>query len=187
MPLGRRSRRAPATAMLAAVALLAASCERERRDFQSSPPPPPEYAISLTDLHPGGSAVPSGPSRSPFDGNAYALSEGKRLFSAYNCTGCHANGGGGMGPALIDDEWLYGSGADQVYRTILEGRPNGMPTFRGKVPDSQIWQLTAYVRSMNGWAPKDAAPNRVDHMSGPRPESATVEQAPRNATPGVAH
>ena len=35
--------------------------------------------------------------------------QGKRLFSWYNCIGCHANGGGGIGPPLMDDEWIYGS------------------------------------------------------------------------------
>ena len=29
--------------------------------------------------------------------NAQAVVEGKRLFSQYNCSGCHSNGGGGMG------------------------------------------------------------------------------------------
>ena len=31
-----------------------------------------------------------------------------------------------------------------------------MPSFRGKIPDDQIWQLVAYVRSLSGHAPKDA-------------------------------
>src|SRR5690242_18617526 len=38
-----------------------------------------------------------------------AIAEGKKLFSRYNCTGCHGNGGGGSGPALMDDRWFYGS------------------------------------------------------------------------------
>ena len=102
----------------------------------------------------------------PLEENAFALSEGKRLFGAFNCTGCHANGGGGIGPALMDDLWLYGDSADQIYRSILEGRPNGMPSFRGKISDGQMWEIAAYVRSLSGHAPKDAAPVRSDHMSG---------------------
>ena len=43
-----------------------------------------------------------------------------------------------------------------------------MPSFRGKVPDDQIWQLAAYVRSMSGNVPKAAAPGRNDDMH-PRP------------------
>ena len=75
----------------------------------------------------------------------------------------------------------YGHEADQIFHTILEGRPNGMPAFRGKIPDKQIWQLAAYVRSMSGLVPKDVAPSRDDHMSGNPPESSTTRQQPKNA------
>ncbi len=98
------------------------------------------------------------------------MGEGKRLYAAYNCVGCHAHGGGGMGPALIDDEWLYGSAPDQVFATIVQGRPNGMPSFGGRIPDYQIWQLAQYVRSMSGLTRIDASPGRSDHMRNKPPE-----------------
>ena len=79
-----------------------------------------------------------------------------------NCTGCHAHGGGAIGPPLMDDNWIYGSQPDQIFATIVEGRPNGMPSFRGKLPDYEIWQLAAYVRSLSGQTPKHAAPGRDD-------------------------
>jgi cytochrome c oxidase cbb3-type subunit 3 len=82
----------------------------------------------------------------------------------------------------MDDEWIYGAAADQIFSTIVEGRPNGMPTFRGKIPDFQVWQIAAYVRSMGGLVPKDVAPNRDDHMSGSPPESSTTRQQPVNST-----
>jgi cytochrome c oxidase cbb3-type subunit III len=159
-------------------------CKRESRRFREAPPASMARDVVLTELHPGGGS-PLDRAIAPYEQNAYALSEGKRLYSAYNCSGCHANGGGGMGPALMDDQWIYGHEADQIYRTIVEGRPNGMPTFRGKIPDYQVWQLAAYVRSMSGFAPKDAAPNRSDHMSGKPAESSTPRQAPKNAGPGA--
>ena len=81
------------------------------------------------------------------------MSEGQRLYTWFNCVGCHAHGGGGMGPALMDDEWIYGSDPAQIFSTIIEGRPNGMPTFGGKVNAQEAWQLVAYVRSMSGRAP----------------------------------
>ena len=37
-----------------------------------------------------------------------------------------------------------------------------MPAFADRIPQDQIWQLVAYVRSMSGLAPQDAAPNRDD-------------------------
>jgi cytochrome c oxidase cbb3-type subunit 3 len=100
----------------------------------------------------------------PYDHNAYALSEGQRLFNWMNCSGCHANGGGGMGPALMDDKWIYGSDPANIFATIVEGRPNGMPSFRGKLTDDQVWELVAYVRSLSGLTRRDAMPSRDDHM-----------------------
>ena len=55
-----------------------------------------------------------------------------------------------MGPPLMDDQWIYGSAPANIVATILEGRPNGMPAFRGKIPDHQAMQLAAYVRSISG-------------------------------------
>jgi cytochrome c oxidase cbb3-type subunit 3 len=54
-----------------------------------------------------------------------------------------------MAPDLMDDEWIYGSRLEQIHATIVEGRPNGMPAWGGKIPDQQIWQIAAYVRSMS--------------------------------------
>jgi cytochrome c oxidase cbb3-type subunit 3 len=108
--------------------------------------------------------------QSPLNGNAYGLSEGKRLFSWFNCVGCHHHGGGGIGPALMDHRWVYGSRPDQIYSTIVQGRPNGMPSYAGRLTDQQVWQLVAYVESLAGNAAKDAAPGREDDMSSSKPE-----------------
>ena len=35
---------------------------------------------------------------SPYENNAYQLSQGKRLYDWFNCKGCHASGGGASGP-----------------------------------------------------------------------------------------
>jgi cytochrome c oxidase cbb3-type subunit III len=151
--------------------LAALSCKREERGFRVQPPSAGTVSSkSLSDLQPG-PAAPTPEVRSEYEENAYALSEGKRLYSAYNCNGCHSQGGGGMGPPLMDEKWIYGGRPEQVFATIVEGRPNGMPSFRGRVPDYQVWQLSAYVRSMSGQSPKDAAPSRDDHMQGKPSES----------------
>jgi cytochrome c oxidase cbb3-type subunit III len=81
--------------------------------------------------------------------NPDAVNTGKRLFQQYNCSGCHSNGGGGMGPDLMDDVWIYGGRLEQIHQTLVDGRPNGMPSWGGKVPDEQLWQLSAYVRSLS--------------------------------------
>ena len=159
---------APRMAALLAVALtasaLAAACEREARPFNG------RTSIDA-------SVAPAG-ARNPYAGNAWGVAEGKRLFTAYNCVGCHANGGGGMGPPLMDERWTYGSDDASVFATIAKGRPNGMPAFESRVPESQIWMLAAYVQSMSGRLPMDVLPSRADHMRYSTPENARRARPP---------
>jgi cytochrome c oxidase cbb3-type subunit 3 len=98
---------------------------------------------------PGYSLVTVDPRAAAYYDNPEAVTTGKRLFGQYNCSGCHSNGGGGMGPALMDDVWIYGGRLEQIHQTLVEGRPNGMPAWGGKIPDEQLWQISAYVRSMS--------------------------------------
>lgn len=165
---------------LVAVAAAVSACRREDRDFRPPPVPSVASAATVSALRPG-DAPPSPSPGNPFEHNAWALSEGKRLFDDYNCSGCHAHGGGGMGPPLMDAAWIYGSEPANIFATIVEGRPNGMPAFRGKIPDDQVWMLAAYVRSMAGLERMDAAPQRSDHMS-----AAPAEQMRRKEPPGGA-
>jgi cytochrome c oxidase cbb3-type subunit 3 len=37
---------------------------------------------------------------------------------------------------------------DQIYDTIAQGRANGMPAWGSKIPQQQIWELVAYIKSM---------------------------------------
>ncbi|PYQ47863.1 MAG: hypothetical protein DMF59_17700 [Acidobacteria bacterium] len=88
----------------------------------------------------------------------------------YNCSGCHAHGGGGIGPALMDDEWTYGSSPANIYTSIAEGRPNGMPSYGGHIPDYQIWELTTYVRALGGFESRVQVSARPDAMMPRRAE-----------------
>lgn len=156
-------------------------CERERRGFQDSPPGTPALImVTQSELHAGPKPRPVSV-ESPYDHNAYAASEGKRLFNQYNCSGCHFQGGGGIGPPLMDNEWIYGSQPENIYASIVEGRPNGMPSFRNKIVPQQVWQLVAYVRSMSGLLPKDVAPGRSDDMQVNAQEQQTTKQRPVNS------
>ena len=147
------------------------SCRREERRFHEPPSAQARSAATrLVSLAPG-PHTPDVHVPSPYNDNAFAISEGKRLFGWYNCVGCHSHGGGGMGPPLMDDNWIYGSDPENIFATIVEGRPNGMPSFRGRIPEGQAWQLVAYVRSMSGLGSKQAAPNRADAMEGAPPEN----------------
>jgi cytochrome c oxidase cbb3-type subunit III len=167
---------------LLALATLLASCEREQRGFREATAASiSSSAEQRVDFQPGsGTTAPVAPTSSSmsdaYEYNAYAVSEGARLYNAYNCVGCHAHGGGGMGVPLIDKEWLYGYSPTDIYKTIVEGRSNGMPSFRGKIPDYQVWQIVAYVRAMTGQLRKDVEPGRTDHMTTKKPESSTPQE-----------
>ena len=169
----------------ALLALAFSGCKREARDFQRPmAESAPAHDVQLSELHPG-TSTPAPTFPNPYEENAYSVSEGKRLFGAYNCSGCHANGGGGIGPPLIDADWVYGAEPGQVYDTIVKGRPNGMPSFSGKIPEYQVWELVAYVRSLSGQLPSDVANSRSDHMQGKKPEALTPREHPRRDYPAA--
>jgi cytochrome c oxidase cbb3-type subunit 3 len=161
------------------VLLVIAGCKRERRVFDpGATGSQVADGVALTEVHAGGGTAPSYPAK--YQESAYAVSEGKRLYNAYNCVGCHAHGGGAIGPALMDAEWIYGSRPDQIYSDIVQGRPNGMPSFSGKIPDYQVWELVAYVRSMSGQLPTDVAPSRSDEMPVAKAEQARKKEHPED-------
>ena len=172
---------------LLAVGLLAAvACEREARRLNEPPPKPPVTFVAQTALQPGPTMV-TDTAEGPFDDNAFGTTEGQQLYNQMNCSGCHSNGGGGMGPALMDDQWLYGSLPNQIFATIAEGRPNGMPTWKYRLTTEQIWQLVGYVRSLSGLTPKSARPARDDHMMTRPAPNQTPHAKPKNAgLPGPA-
>jgi cytochrome c oxidase cbb3-type subunit III len=173
--------------LLACGGLLLGACEREERAFRpDTAASETEEKIALVPLSPGPNppVIQTTGKGKDYESNAYHLSQGKKLYTWFNCVGCHANGGGGMGPPLMDDRWIYGGSIENVVATIREGRPNGMPSFRGKVPDDQIWQLAAYVRSMSGNVPKDAAPARNDDMHpGPAENRASASPPIQSGAP----
>jgi cytochrome c oxidase cbb3-type subunit III len=141
------------------------ACQREKRELRAAPATRESFlAIPNSELHAGGAVPSTGSLSNPYEGNAWAVNEGERLFSWFNCTGCHAHGGGGIGPPLNDQSWIYGGESSQIFETIVKGRPNGMPTWRGRIPDYQVWQLVTYVRSLANQQPKSATPARSDHI-----------------------
>jgi cytochrome c oxidase cbb3-type subunit 3 len=97
---------------------------------------------------------------------------------------CHAPGGGGdWGPALSDDKWIYGSAPNNIFLSIVQGRPNGMPSFGGHIPEDQVWQLVAYVRSLSGQLRKDVAPGRSDALQASEPEVSREREHPQPYLP----
>jgi cytochrome c oxidase cbb3-type subunit 3 len=106
--------------------------------------------VSVTGLFPnGGAPPPQDPIGTRFEGNKLAIAAGQELFGQMNCTGCHFNGGGGMGPALMSGHWRYGGRIEQIYESIAQGRPNGMPSWQDTLQPAQIWALAAYAKSLS--------------------------------------
>lgn len=106
----------------------------------------------------------------PYTGRTDAIVTGRQLFTGMNCSGCHSGyAGGGMGPNLRDSLWIYGSSDADLYATIAEGRPNGMPAWGERLPAQQIWQIIAYLRTLGSAAEpvKPPTPTRttVSHNS----------------------
>jgi len=170
-------------AVLAACALVLTACKREAREFRPSPPASQVInTVQVSGLNPGANPIGSPPPPNYYEESAYAVSQGKTLFNQYNCVGCHANGGGGIGPPLMDNNWIYGSEPGNIFTTIMQGRPNGMPSFRNRIPEFQAWEIVAYVRSMSGLLPKDVAPSRSDQLYVRPPEQSMPNQTPTGIT-----
>jgi cytochrome c oxidase cbb3-type subunit III len=135
-------------AMLAVAANSASAQQDTAPDAQHGP-----NEVSVTGLFPnGGAPPPQDPIGTRFEGNKLAIAAGKELFSQMNCTGCHFNGGGGIGPALMSGHWRYGGRIDQIYASIAQGRPNGMPSWQDSLVPTMMWNLAAYVKSMSASA-----------------------------------
>jgi cytochrome c oxidase cbb3-type subunit 3 len=170
-----RSRVVAAGSWALVLALIAFACDREERAFRSAPPALAGAGMARqSTLEPGGplgvgALGPAGPPEaegleSPWDQNAWGVSEGKRLFTQWNCVGCHAQGGGGIGPALMDTTWRYGGDPRAIYESIVLGRPGGMPSFGGRISAAEAWQLVSYVRGLSGQLQEDVRSGRQDHM-----------------------
>lgn len=177
------SSRCPEIAATILLLTALAGCQREERRFSEPlPATTPLDAVVQSDIRVGGSPPPNQP-HFAYDSNAYAISQGKQLYEWFNCNGCHAAGGGAIGPALMDDQWIYGDAPENIFATIVEGRPNGMPSFGGKIPPQQVWQLVAYVRSLAGQVRKDADTPRSDHLYTRKSEQSLGSQIPRASSP----
>jgi cytochrome c oxidase cbb3-type subunit III len=171
------------------VALALTACEREARrfDVEARNQTPTETADRASHNQPAlaleGKVRAPLRQESPYDENAYAVNQGKRLYRWYNCNGCHSMGGGGIGPPLMDSEWKYGGDPASIFQTIMQGRPEGMPSFGGHIPEDQVWQIVAYVRSMSGQLRKDVAPSRGDTIYPGNPENARDRQPMQQQKP----
>ena len=106
--------------------------------------------VPVTGVYPGGRPTSLNPNmQNPLANDPTAAQRGMKDFNTFNCVGCHAdNGGGGMGPSLSNETWIYRSSPGNIYMTIVQGRSAGMPAFGAMLPDRTVWELVAYIESI---------------------------------------
>lgn len=159
----RRAIRASLAVALAA-SLSACGDGAEPLPRQAPPSTSERLVVNAGEFRAGG-PVAERTVRNPLADATGSHARGKQLYVWFNCAGCHGlHGGGGMGPPLLDADWIYGSDPASVFQTIAQGRPNGMPAFGGKLPDAELWHLVTYVRSLGG-ADSTVRPGGTSGMS----------------------
>ena len=102
-----------------------------------------------------------------FPNNAQALSDGQNLYEGFKCSGCHAHGGGGMGPPLLDNKWVWRGAAGvsvdrsgEAQRHALVSRPHP------RQPGTGSWSHTSAVSAAR---PTPTPPaDAEDHMTASR-------------------
>lgn len=97
------------------------------------------------------------PSQSP-EAAVLVLSEdaaeaGEAVYQA-NCVPCHGpNLQGGIGPNLLDDEWIHGGSPEAIHGIIVNGvTEKGMLAWGPILSAEQINHVTAYVVAQNARA-----------------------------------
>lgn len=165
-------------------------------EITSTTPLPPEGAaarIPLGDL--AGSSQTTLPDQipNPLEHDASAVTDGQRLFGKMNCAGCHGyTGKGGMGPDLTDGHWRYGGTPVQIFKSIYEGRPQGMPAWGRALPQRSIWELTSYIESLGGSFPTGQyhagqQGDLADKVGNKQPSSSPAENGHGESGEGGAH
>ena len=72
-----------------------------------------------------------------------------------------------MGLNLLAPALVYGDASDNLFDTISKGRPKGMPTWGGRIPANQIWEIVTFIRSIRGLEPQTVTPAREEALQYP--------------------
>jgi cytochrome c oxidase cbb3-type subunit 3 len=176
-PISSLLRRREALSMLVVALALVGGCRRDSQDVRGgaagdvvlpqeqgtavktidSTGLPPEGALSriaLGDIAGAGNNTAETNAKSPYWGDMAAIAQGRDLFVSMNCAACHSYDlKGGMGPDLTDTYWRYGGAPADIYKSIFEGRPQGMPAWGRTIPAAMIWKVVAYLDSKGGAFP----------------------------------
>jgi len=88
--------------------------------------------------------------KNPYTGDAAAIEQGRKLWRKTGCYSCHGGvAEGGVGPSLIDDEWVYKPTDKTLFKTIADGRKGTvMVGWSKELNPDEIWKVVAYIRSL---------------------------------------
>ncbi len=106
------------------------------------------------------------PTKNPLEGNQQAIGNGGAMFRN-RCAGCHGpDARGYLGPDLTG-VWAAGNSDDRLFDIVRRGVPGTemTPADPQRVPDRDIWQVLAYLRTMSA---VPAAPPTGDAANGER-------------------
>lgn len=100
--------------------------------------------------------------QNPIPADEASVSRGQQLYDV-NCAVCHGDQGGGdgpMAPILVDNganppadltAEVYRNVEDNFFFNVLvNGRPPWMPAFNHLLEGDAMWDLTNYIRSLQG-------------------------------------
>jgi len=88
------------------------------------------------------------PTQNPFREDPAAIAEGQLVFNQI-CSACHKPDGSGLvGPSLIDPYWKYGNTDPELFASVSEGRPGGMPAWGPQLGSEKIWKSLAYLETL---------------------------------------
>ncbi|WP_420139772.1 c-type cytochrome [Sphingomonas sp.] len=146
------SRLVPQAAALLLLAV-SAGCARESRTMgPDQPQTPPDRADD--------------PRASRYQDNLYQVAQGGRYFTWYGCGVCH----GADAKARLD--LAHSASArtwpiDRIYAKIA-GHAPGLPRYGDRIPPEQLWQITAYVRSLPDLPPERRRRQALDQIGEPQ-------------------
>jgi|HigsolmetaAR202D_1030399.scaffolds.fasta_scaffold03788_4 Cytochrome c, mono- and diheme variants len=86
----------------------------------------------------------------PYNGDEAALAAGRKLYQQW-CQACHlADGGGRIGPSLIDDTYNYPRTNTDVgmFEVVYAGAGGAMQPFGKRMSQDDILKIMAYVRTL---------------------------------------
>jgi mono/diheme cytochrome c family protein len=101
-----------------------------------------------------------------FEGNAYQVSQGGRYFSWYGCSTCHSDGASGARDLSADLKRRRQT-FDRTY-AFITSHPGVPVRYGDRVPVEQLWQITAYVRSLAETKPELRRRQDLDEAGEPQ-------------------